>query len=303
MQWSRFSSVPGGSADSAIAQVAYRVEQHHVFSGGHVEIRRYHWSRAVEDVIVTEDDTLVLNMALSTRPAQTRMARIRDNGEDRPSDLGRVMIMVPGQRYRLSAPSGAFRSIRCVIRRDWLQLLVGGPIDWTAFWRDAVPLSPGAEIEGLLARIHRELRQERLGQARAIEAYAQAMAVELARRLLDGWMCQLAQAKGGLSPWRLKLIRDRVWSPAPAPRVAELAVLCGLTERQLRRAFKAETGECLGRFIDEATMERARVLLAASDRHIGSIANELGFASATSFSCAFRRIAGVSPSLLRRRKA
>lgn len=301
MQWSRFPAMPGGAAETAIAQVAYRVEQRQAFAGGHIEIRRYHWSRAVEDVIAAEGDTLVLNMALSTRPTHTRMARIRDNGEDLPRDLGRVMIMVPGQRYRLSAPSGAFRSIRCVLRRNWLEALVGGRIDWNTWLREAVPISPGVEIEGLLMRIHRELRQELLGQALAIEAYAQALGVELARRLQQCRPGQPAQAKGGLAPWRLKLIRDRIHAPAPAPRVAELAALCGLTERQLRRAFKAETGQSIGRFVDEATIERAQGLLTGSDRLIGSIAAELGFASSASFSHAFRRIAGVSPSNIRRR--
>jgi AraC family transcriptional regulator len=80
-----------------------------------------------------------------------------------------------------------------------------------------------------------------------------------------------------------------------------LADLCGLTERQLSRAFKAETGMTIGRFVDEVTMERAHRLLTTTSLSIGGIAQELGFASADSFARSFRRLTGSPPSKIRPR--
>ena len=293
------SSRPG--ADSAAARVSFQVEQRLDFAQGHIEIRRYLWTQAIEDVIAAEGDALVLNMALSTRPARTRMARISKGGEDRPRNLGRLMMLVPGQQYRLSAPSGSLRSIHCALERRYLESLLRDQFDWNAWWLDTEPISPGAEIEGLLIRIHREMRQMRLGRAVAIEAYVNALCVELARRLQQCRPVRRSSAKGGLAPWRLKLVRDRAQAAAPAPRIAELAELCGLTERQLSRAFKTETGQTIGRYIDEVTIERASEMLASTNRPIAAIAQALGFASSTSFAHAFRRIAGVPPSDVRRR--
>ena len=284
--------------EAGIEQVSFRVEQRLDFSCGHVEIRRYCWSE-VDDVIAAEADKLIVNMALTTRPARTRMAPV---GSDAPPRLlGRVMLLMPGQRYRLEAPSGSLRSIQCALERGRLEALLGDQIDWDAWWLDADSFVSSADIEALLGRIYREMRLERLGRSLAVESYVNALCVELSRRVQQWRPASQGLAKGGLAPWRLKLVHDRVGAQAPSPRIAELAALCGLTERQLGRAFKAETGQTIGRYIDEVTIERARQLLTATDRTIAEVASELGFASAASFAQAFRRIAGIAPNDLRRR--
>jgi AraC family transcriptional regulator len=94
---------------------------------------------------------------------------------------------------------------------------------------------------------------------------------------------------------------DRVHASLPAPKIVELAQLCGLTERQLSRAFKTETGVSIGRFVDEFTMERAHRLLTTSQQPVVDIARDLGFASADSFAQSYRRVTGALPSRVRRR--
>lgn len=304
MAWEQVPFPNNAPAAATPAVVSYRVEQRLHFAQGYVELCRYHWSRPVEEVIEGEEGAFVLNMALSTRPAHTWIARVDDCGEHRHreaqgSDSGRLMVMVPGQQYRISAPSGTFRSIRCVLERGKFETLLGEEIAWSD-WRQVAELGgPGAEVEGLLGRIHREMRQNRLGRQVAIEAYANALCIEVARRLRYGRPARPELVKGGLAPWRMKLVRDRVNAEAPAPRIAELAELCGLTVRQLGRAFKAETGQTIGQYVDEAIAGRAQRLLAATDRPIAAIAAELGFASAAGFAQAFRRMTGVLPSQLR----
>jgi AraC family transcriptional regulator len=100
----------------------------------------------------------------------------------------------------------------------------------------------------------------------------------------------------------MQILRERVHADAPAPRLDELARLCDMTVRQLSRGFKVQTGKTLGRFVDEATAERAIHLLTATDLSIREIASDLGFASSASFAYAFRRSTGLLPSQVRRRQ-
>jgi AraC family transcriptional regulator len=94
----------------------------------------------------------------------------------------------------------------------------------------------------------------------------------------------------------MRRLRERVHSDLPAPSLTELAELCGMTVRHLSRAFKAETGQTLGKYVEAAMVDRARSLLAETDASVGEVASALGFASSTSFAFAFRRATGLRPS-------
>jgi AraC family transcriptional regulator len=133
-----------------------------------------------------------------------------------------------------------------------------------------------------------------------IQACIDMICVELVRSFRQGRPARPDVHTGGLAAWRMRLLLRRIHDEAPAPRIAELAALCGLTERQLGRAFKAETGITIGRFVDEVTMERAHRLLTTTRWPIAKIARELGYAGSDSFAQAFRRVSGTSPARLRR---
>jgi AraC family transcriptional regulator len=148
-------------------------------------------------------------------------------------------------------------------------------------------------------RIHEELVHGGLGRETVIEACVDMICVELMRRFRRGQPVRPDVRAGGLAAWRMRLILDRAGADGPAPRLVELSQLCGLTERQLGRAFKAETGLSLGRFIDQVTMERAHRLLTTTSLSLTAIAGELGFASADSFAQSYRRTTGAAPSKAR----
>jgi AraC family transcriptional regulator len=69
-----------------------------------------------------------------------------------------------------------------------------------------------------------------------------------------------------------------------------------MSVRHLSRAFKAETGTTLAKYVEEAMVERARLMLRDCDASIAEIAQSLGFSSAGSFAYAFRRATGLRPS-------
>jgi AraC family transcriptional regulator len=148
--------------------------------------------------------------------------------------------------------------------------------------------------EWLLLNIYQEMRcEEKFGSAIVVESFANALAVELARRLAlrstDGLR------KGGLAPWRMRLLRERVTSNIVAPSLAELAELCGMTVRHLCRAFKAENGITPGKYINAAVVQHARTLLSQTNLSLVEIAHRLGFATSDGFSKAFQRTTGLKP--------
>jgi AraC family transcriptional regulator len=145
-----------------------------------------------------------------------------------------------------------------------------------------------------MLRIYRELREPGFASELMVEELASAISVEIVRRFRLDRLASETRG-GGLPPWRMRLLRDRAYADAPAPTLSELADLCGLSVRQLRRAFKAETGHTISKFIETTTVGRARTLLA--DGHsVSEVARKVGFANTSSFSYAFRRATGLRPS-------
>lgn len=276
--------------------VPFRVDHRHAFVGGLVEVRRYFWSAPLEQRVHALSDSLVINMAITSRPAHTRVDRIAPGSDPLSSEAGRILVMIPGMPYRLAAPSGSFRSLHCAIACEKFEVISGEKIDWRALGSLGGELRNGLGIDSHLLRIHDELVRSRMGWEAVIEACVEVIAVELTRKFRRGRPARPEVYAGGLPAWRLRLILDRVRADKPAPRLTELAELCGLTERQLSRAFKAETGLTIGRFVDEATMERAFRLLTTTSLSIAHIAHQLGFASADSFAQSYRRLTGYAPS-------
>jgi AraC family transcriptional regulator len=82
--------------------------------------------------------------------------------------------------------------------------------------------------------------------------------------------------------------------------LAALAEIAGLNPFHFARAFKRTFGLPPHRFHLDQRISRAKSMLARPALSVTEIAIELGFATTSSFSCAFRKIAGVSPTAYRR---
>lgn len=93
---------------------------------------------------------------------------------------------------------------------------------------------------------------------------------------------------------RQLLVRD------PALSASGLAKELALAPGQLRRRLRAE-GQALSEIREYVRRDRAMRLLATGNRSVETIAGELGYAEARSFTRAFRAWTGQSPSQYRRR--
>lgn len=279
--------------------VTLEIEQHVQFRQGFAQIRRYRWHQQVVVNIDTPDDVIAFNMALIPRPPSTRLEHPQPLGPDQMVDAGRLLAMLPGSHVRLFAPAGELRSLNCTLELRKIEEMLCHPLLRTNKANVMELIGSNTELEWLMNRILGELLHPRMGTDIIIESYANALCVELARRIRETGPKEKRSQTGGLAPWRMKILKDRVTQNTPPPTLPELAALCAMTVRHLGRAFKEETGETLGHFVRQATIERACRLLHETDKPIAHIAEELGFSSAASFSESFRRITGRRPSAFR----
>ena len=269
---------------------ASTVESRLVFNGGLVEVRRYEWKQPIQDFWTGEH--YLLDLPLSRRPAVSRAAYV-DTGTNVGRDLGHIMFVPPGRHICSGSGEGQYRALICLLDRDMIEGLLDSPANWNRI-RLAQGLSLNCpEIEWILMKIYRELREGGFAAQLMVERLAGALAIAVARRFeLD-----LGEPRhtGGLAPHRLKLIHERLAAELPPPNLAELAELCGMSVRHLSRTLKAETGMTAAKYMEQAVMERARRLLTERRLSVAEVAMNTGFSSTSTFSLAFKRVMGVRP--------
>ncbi|MDB5447328.1 MAG: helix-turn-helix domain protein [Phenylobacterium sp.] len=260
-----------------------------------VQVRAYRWREPVADARRVTDHWL-LDLSLTSRPGEPRGRYLERWRGGRSEPIGDVLFLPPTLEFSGSHGAGRQTSLSLLLAPQLLQLAVDD--------LDEARLAEGlhlrdAGIRSALWRLAAEVAQQRLETPALIEAAAISIAAEVERRIQRApGTC--ARKRGGLPPARLRLIEERLRARLPPPRMAELASLCGLSERQLARAYRQETGESIGVRVASATRQRAWALLTQTEHPIGAVARELGFASSASFAAAFRNSTGCRPSDVRR---
>jgi AraC family transcriptional regulator len=144
-----------------------------------------------------------------------------------------------------------------------------------------------------------ELRSDGLGGRIYAESLATLLAVQLLRHQSTAALpASLPAAR--LSPTLLGRAVDYVEAHLGDDlSLASVAAEAGLSPYHFARVFRASTGLSPHQYVIRRRVERARDLLATTDRSLSSIAREVGFASGSHLTMHVRRVLGVSPSELR----
>jgi len=158
------------------------------------------------------------------------------------------------------------------------------------------------DIQYGMRQLAKEAQAPGFASAILVEAIATGLLVQLARNTGQRGCGNVS--KGGLAPWQLRRITERIADQNATdvlPTLAELADLVGVSTGHLRRAFKQSAGCTIGDCIRDVRLERARALLSGTDLTLKEIAVRLGFSAQYGFTVAFQRGTGETPSAFRQR--
>jgi len=166
--------------------------------------------------------------------------------------------------------------------------------------------APAADAEAagmrrLLERIVEENDTDRAGARFAADQYAQLLLLEALRTVLrheaaapPGWLRLLTDPR--LRP----AVRLMHADPGRAWQLPELAAAAHMSRSHFARRFAHVSGQPPLTYLSHWRVRLAQRALRTSDTTVAALAQQLGYASESSFSHAFTRVTGTSPSRYRR---
>jgi len=260
------------------------------------QVVRFSFPEPINDVVINRGAHMV-NLCLTPRPPGAR-ARFRDVwARNRYERFGTVVLIPAGIPAETRAEAGdEQKSVVSWLdpstlvewldaREPWPDHCLSGALDIQA-----------PEIRQIMFRIARELEAPGLASDTLLELLNLQLAIELGR--FFGSLP--SQEAGGLAPWRLKRIDERIAASGKSPMLAELAGLVDMSVRQLTRGFRECRGMSIGDYIEARRIADARRLLQGR-QSIKEIAFHMGFATPASFSYSFRAATGEAPRAYRSR--
>ena len=271
--------------------------------GARAQLTRFDWA-CPEQLKLTPEHCYHLELSLTPRPAGLSACYSNHWPEYRQEPLGELILVPPGETLRLSCPhlmsqqsepmSGL--STYCYLSKTLVDQWAENPIHWSSSQLQASLNIVDRSLRHLMLRLTRELMYPGHASEALIGLVASEIAIELGRFCSAD---ELIPLTGGLASWRLRMIDERIAEPGKAPTLAELSELCKLSVRQLSRGFRVSRGVSVGSYVEARRFDLAKQLLAEGAPVI-AVAQQLGYASQSSFSHAFRRLTGVSPARFRK---
>ncbi|MBV8456051.1 MAG: helix-turn-helix transcriptional regulator [Acetobacteraceae bacterium] len=135
---------------------------------------------------------------------------------------------------------------------------------------------------------------------RYLEAVARVLSHELIR-IIAGRAPPERPARGGLATWQQRVVTEYIEEHLSEDiALTALAGLARLSPHHFCRAFKHTLGRPPCRYHALRRIERAKVLLAKLNISVTEIGLSLGFSETSSFTAAFRRETGLTPTDFRR---
>jgi AraC family transcriptional regulator len=248
--------------------------------------------------ILRDPEAYHINMCLTPRPLDARAGYPERWGPHRLERLGDIFLIPPGESLQIKGGSIQQASLTCQLKADAINSLFGHDLEWTD-QRLATTLDiTNARIRHLLFRFTEEAHHPGFASERLVEFLSGELAVELSRFCLE---VNEKPMTGGLAGWRLRLIDERLTDSPSAPTLEELASLCNCSVRQLTRGFRVSRGCSIGDYVEQRRIEAAKRFLVGGES-VKTIAFTMGFSSPSSFTYAFRRAVGISPSQFRQRQ-
>jgi len=156
-------------------------------------------------------------------------------------------------------------------------------------FEDATLLSTAKKLSALIESPESDNRDY-------LEALGRVLAHELLR-LQQGSAPTKQLARGGLAAWQERIVTTYIEEHLAEPiLLATLAELAGLSTYHFCRAFKQSFGLPPHRYQTSRRIEHAKTLLAKPPLSVTDIGMTIGFSDTSSFTAAFRKATGLTPS-------
>ena len=220
-------------------------------------------------------------------------------------------------------PRSTLRDVKCKLAfvpagheyREWQEPRTRSRIVYFYFDPAKMPIDPGAGAEDtpLAPRLFFEdkaLWETAVKLGNLIESgsedrhYCEALGVVLAHELVRrsaGMRRVEPPARGGLAAWQQRIvsayIEEHIAEQVP---LATLAHRVRLSPYHFCRAFKRSFGVPPHRYHNARRIDHAKTLLAQPARSVTEIALKVGFSETSSFTAAFRKATGTTPTAYRR---
>ena len=193
---------------------------------------------------------------------------------------------------------------------DWQKPRILNRVVYFYFDPAKLPVHSESDFAGLAPRLHFEdaaLLDTALKLTTLIESagadnrlYLEALGVVLAHelaRLDSGTPRVQAPIRGGLAAWQQRVVTTYIEEHlAEQISLATLAQLVRLSPYYFCRAFKQSFGIPPHRFHTSRRIERAKALLAKPAPSVTDIGLTVGFSETSSFTAAFRKATGFTPT-------
>lgn len=256
---------------------------------GNIQIIRQSWLAPYDRSGVTPRHHLELS--LLPRSTQARANYPEHWGPHRFEPIGEMFLLPAGELVHAKSDCQHQNSIVLQFELSAVAQWIDFEPEWTDRRLQACLDIVSHDLRALLFRIGEEARAPGLASKAMVELMAAQTVIELARYIAG---IDEEKAIGGLSPWRLRLIDERLAGDIAPPSVTELAALCNISVRHLTRAFRVSRGRSLGNYVLEHRITHAKKLI-ESGMTIKSVAKAMDFTASSNFTAAFRRATGETP--------
>ncbi len=260
---------------------------------GNVQVVRRFRGKPIDSIYVPDAHHFEL-----VHPFNRASACFHDRWQrDRFERMGNLFFVPVRETLRIKSECEQQNSIVFQIRPEAVDQGLDGSPSWSDAKLRAALAIPNEQIRSNFLRLESELLNPGFEHAWMLNCLTGQIVVQLVRYFID---IGKHRARRGLSVTQQKRIDERIAAPELPPSRTELAELCGLSIRQLARAFRLSHDCTIVDYLVNRGIIRARGLL-ASDVPIKWIAHSMGFSSSSNFTAAFRRVTGETPRSYRTR--
>jgi AraC-like DNA-binding protein len=155
-------------------------------------------------------------------------------------------------------------------------------------------------VPALLDAMEREVAADRIGACGILARLADVLAASIIRAWVE---CACSDATGWIAAVRCpsigKVLAAIHADPGRDWRVHHLAELMGASRSRFAEAFTSTVGETPARYVAKLKMFQARRWISQEGMRVAVAAERLGYDSEASFSRAFKRVIGQTPSASR----